>query len=321
MDSGFSTITTAFKLAEFCLALKDAESDNLVFLKLISRVRKDLDEACRERQEKEVALKSILPRKVEWIDDAILDIRDALNDIGIFIERQRIDVTEGRSVTLKHRFEWVLQNHQKFVSRQLHLATCHRTLLAAITTMESVPACSTSSHLLAPEPGYTKMLPSPSQRRPRKKHDEIISECTVCTVASSSDEEGTFSASPIPPSISPSPVEAGRGFESSQNDVQDAPFNPSQPMPHAQQSPRSYSELCLPKIQPMSISWNELLSSGEHDEVEALAAVAVDVLDAQERKHPAVSEMVDTLRCTATLRRNRRATAMFHSAMEGVSFI
>lgn len=318
MDSGLSAITSAFKLAEFCLALKDAEFDNLVFLKLISRVRKDLDEACRERREKEIALKSTLPRKVEWIDDAILDIRDALNDIGSFIERQRIDVIGGGSVTLKHRFEWVLQNHQKFVSRQLHLATCHRTLLAAITTMESVPACSTSSCLLAPEPEHIKMLPSPFQRRPRKKHDVIISECPV---ASSSDEEGAFSASPTPCSISPSPVETGRGFESNQNDVQDAPFDPSQPMPHAQQSPSSYSELCLPEIQPMSISWNEFLSSGDHDEVEALAAVAADVLDAQEGKLPAVSEMVDTLRCTATLHRNRRATAMFHSAMEGDSLI
>lgn len=315
MDSAFSAINTTFKLAEFCLALKEVESENLVFLKLISRVRKDLDEAYRERREKETALKSNLPRKIEWIDNTILDAKNALNDIGIFIERPRIDVEEGKSVSLKHRFEWVLMNHQKFVSRQWLLATCHESLLAAITTMERVPACSTSSCLLTLKPERITMLPSPSQRRPQKRDSKIIE----CPAVPPSDEEGTFQTSPTSPSFSSNSVEAGEGFESDQNSLQDAPFHPPPPTPHTQQPPPSFPTSWLPTIQPMSMSWDEFLSSGEQDEVEALATAAAEVLDAQEEGLPAISEMADTLRRTVTLHRNQRATAKFQSATDGKS--
>lgn len=313
MDS-FSAISATFKLAEFCLALKEVNSENLVFLKLIARVRKDLEEASRERREKETALKSGLPGNMDWIDGAILDVRSALNDIGIFIERPRIDVEEGKSVSLKHRFEWVLMNHQKFVSRQLLLATCHQSLLAAIATMKSIPACSQPSRLVAPEPEQIRMLPSPSRRRPPKR-DLRISERPIVP---SSDEEGAFCASPTPPSLSPSPVEAGAGFELNQNYLQEAPFDPSQPTPQIHEPPPSYSASWLPVIRPMSISLDEILFSGKHDEVEALAAAA-DALDAQGGGFPAVSEMVDSLRRTATLERNRRATTRIQSAAEGES--
>lgn len=315
MDSAFSAINTTFRLAEFCLALKEVESENLVFLKLISRVRKDLDEAYRERREKETALKTSLPRKIEWIDNVILDAKNALNDIGIFIERPRIDVEEGKSVSLKHRFEWVLMNHQKFVSRQLLLATCHQSLLAAINTMESVSAYLSSSSLLAPEPERITMLPSPSQRRPQNRDVKMFE----CSVVSSSDEEGTLCTSPTSPSFPSSPVKAGEDFESDQNSLQDAPFDHSPPTPHTQQPPPSYSASWLPTIQPMSMSLDEFLSSGDQDEVEALAAAAAEVLDAQEEGLPAMSEMADTLRRTVTLHRNQRAKARFPSATDGES--
>lgn len=307
MDYGvFSAISTTFKLAEFCLALKEVNSENLVFLKLIARVRKDLEEASRERREKEPVLKSSLPGNMEWIDGAILDVRSALNDIGTFIERPRIDVEEGKPVSLKHRFEWVLMNHQKFVSRQLLLATCHQSLLVAITTMKSIPACSQPS-LVAPEPEQIKMLPSPSRRRPSKRDMGIFER----PIVPSSDEEGAFCASLTPPSLSPSPVEAGEGFELNQNYLQEAPIH---------EPPPSYSASWLPVIQPMSISLDEILLSGKHDEVEALAAAA-DALDAQGGGFPAVSEMVDSLRRTATLERNRRVTTRVHSAVKGESKI
>lgn len=353
---GFSAISASFKLAEFCLALQEVESENLVFLKLIARVRKDLDEASRERGEKESALKSMLPGgKIEWIDEVILDARGALTCIGSFVERPRIDVAEGKSVTLKHRFEWVLMNHSKFVSRQLLLSTCHQSLLAAIAAMASVPACPTSSHRLAPEPESTKMLPSPSKRRPPRRDVSL----TEHPVLSSFDGETAFCASPTSPSSFSSPVEAGGGFESIRNNLQDtrvdpslptpdvhspppsttpsfpssfveaagalesnptnlqdAPFDPSQPTPDIHSPPPSYTASWLPVIQPMSISLDEILLSGEHDEVDALSAAA-DALDAQGGDISAVSEMVNSLRRTVTLERNRRATARFRSAAEG----
>ena len=198
----FSAITTTFKLVEFCVALKEVSSESRVFLSLIERVRKDLREALRERHEKSAALQA-MPGKRAWIDDTITDVKQILNDIGLLIENARVDVDKGKSITLKHRFEWVLSNHQKFVTREMSLSTCHSSLLSAISamhtlgispamlspgipqqTLSSIPlslSASTASLVAAtPPPDYEpvsasdladlqsqRMLKSPSRRRPR----------------------------------------------------------------------------------------------------------------------------------------------------------
>lgn len=198
----FSAITTTFKLAEFCLALKEVSSESRIFLSLIERVRKDLREALRERHEKSAILQA-MPGKRAWIDDTITDIKKILNDIGLLIESARVDVDKGKSVTLRHRFEWVLSNHQKFITREMSLSTCHSSLLSAISamhtlgmspamlspsfpqqTLSSMPlspsASSASLAVAAPPPDYEplsasdladlqnpRMLKSPSRRRPK----------------------------------------------------------------------------------------------------------------------------------------------------------
>ena len=195
----FSAIATTFKLAEFCLALKEVSSESRIFLTLIHRVRKDLDEALRERNEKSVMLEA-MPGKKAWIDDTILDVKKSLNEIGLLIENARIDVEKGKSVTMKHRFEWVLSNHQKFVMREMALSTCHASLLGSINAMHAIGVSSStlapplphhttssmpvspaaSSISLNPPPEYeplsasglaalhdTRMLKSPSRRRPK----------------------------------------------------------------------------------------------------------------------------------------------------------
>lgn len=133
----FSAIGTTFKLAEFCLALKEVSTESGIFLTLIQRVRKDLNEALRERHEKSEILQT-LPGKKAWIDEAIIDVKKSLNDIGLLIENARIDVDKGKNVTLVHRFEWVLSNHNKFVMREMALKTCHASLLGAISAMHTM---------------------------------------------------------------------------------------------------------------------------------------------------------------------------------------
>ena len=192
----FSAITTTFKLVEFCVALKEVSSESRIFLSLIERVRKDLREALRERQEKSAILQA-MPGKRAWIDDAITDVKRTLNDIGLLIENARVDVDKGKSVTLKHRFEWVLSNHQKFITREMSLSTCHSSLLSAINAMHtlgmspailspnfppqtSLSASSASLAAATPPPDYEplsasdladlhnpRMLKSPSRRRPK----------------------------------------------------------------------------------------------------------------------------------------------------------
>lgn len=339
MDPVFPSIGTVFKLTEFCLALKEVEPENLVFLRLIARVRKDLDEACRERRDKETAFlqktkssPAARPQKLDWINDAILDARAALNEIGSLIEKPRIDAEDGIPVRLRHRFEWVLQNHARFVSRQLLLATCHQSLLAAIIAMQSLPACSSSSSsdLLdpapEPEPEHVQMLPSPSRRRPLEC-DVTVSELPV---ASSPDEDEPSSCSSLPVlSISSSPVEAGGEFDSYESTIQDfelyrltlkgAPFESSQPTPpHTYEHPPGYSASWLPMIRPISISWDDILSIGEHDEGEAMSAAA-DTLDAYEGDLSNASEMVHSLCRTVTLKQGRSVAAKSHSVPEGES--
>ena len=176
MADPFSAVGTAIKLAELCLRLKDVSYENRVFLSLIDRVRKDLNEALRERQGKSAILQSI-PGKRAWIDGAIRDTQQALNEVGRLVEDARIDEEQGKPVTLKHRFDWVLSNHQKFVTKERALATCHQSLLGAITTMQNISAPPTST-LLSP-PSYTATtqeelgpqevegaLMSPFRRRP-----------------------------------------------------------------------------------------------------------------------------------------------------------
>ena len=133
----FSSIGTTFKLAEFCLALKEVSAESRIFLTLIQRVRTDLDEANRERNEKAAILQT-MPAKRAWIDSAILDVKKSLNEIGVVIENARIDVEKGKSVTLYHRFTWVLDNKQKFVIRERALSTCHASLLVAIQAMHTL---------------------------------------------------------------------------------------------------------------------------------------------------------------------------------------
>ncbi|KAL8669757.1 MAG: hypothetical protein Q9168_005666, partial [Polycauliona sp. 1 TL-2023] len=135
----FSAIGTTFKLVEFCLRLKEVSSESRIFLNLIKRVGKDLQEALRERHEKSTALQT-MPGKKAWIDGIILDIKKSLNDIGLLIEHARVDVDRGKSVTMRHRFEWVLSNHQKFVMREMALRTCHASLLGAINAMHTLVA-------------------------------------------------------------------------------------------------------------------------------------------------------------------------------------
>lgn len=133
----FSAIGTTFKLVEFCFALKEVSAEARSFLTLIQRVRTDLDEANRERHEKAAILQT-MPDKRAWIDSAILDVKKSLNDIGVAIESARIDVEKGKSVTLYHRFTWVLDNKQKFIIRELTLSTCHASLLVAIQAMHTL---------------------------------------------------------------------------------------------------------------------------------------------------------------------------------------
>ncbi|KAL8801038.1 MAG: hypothetical protein Q9182_004730 [Xanthomendoza sp. 2 TL-2023] len=180
MADFFSAVGTTIKLAEFGLRLKEVSPENRIFLNLIARVKKDLDEALRERKEKAAWLEANAGKRA-WIDGVILDTRKELNSIGRLVEDARIDQQQGKPVTLKHRFDWVLTNHQKFVTEERALATFHHSLLAAISAMHhlTTPATTLLNSPLLPPPAYQAcidptledlqengILRSPFNRRP-----------------------------------------------------------------------------------------------------------------------------------------------------------
>lgn len=181
-SSVFAGINTAFKLAEFGLSLNEASEENLVFCRLIQRVRKDRAEAIRERGEKATTLDAT-PLKKEWIDEIINDTDAALFTIGKLVESGRADGEHGRSMTLRHRFEWVMGKKESFLSKQSLLATCHQSPSNAIVYMQQLPT--TYSAPLSPSspPSYWSAdeqeraefsFRSQSARRPKPKPEYVL---------------------------------------------------------------------------------------------------------------------------------------------------
>ena len=172
-----ASIGTVFKFVDFGLTLKAVPDESRLFLALLDRVRADLKEASRERHEKSLTLESC-PGKTAWIDGAIHDTRRALSDFGAQIEGPRVDFQIGRSVTLKHRFEWVLRNNQEFLMMTSRLSTCHASLLGAIAALHTLHV--TSGATFPPiaheaQPGAEAIilhsmptLKSPAARRPKR---------------------------------------------------------------------------------------------------------------------------------------------------------
>jgi hypothetical protein len=78
------------------------------------------------------------PDNKTWIDDILIDVQLALNDIGAYLENVRGSSDEGGTVKMKQRFEWVLSHQDKLRTKQEALSTCHQSLSSAIQLMQTV---------------------------------------------------------------------------------------------------------------------------------------------------------------------------------------
>lgn len=284
--SALTAIGTTFKFAEFCLKYIQVDSDNHVFLALITRVRRDLDEAHRERREKEEIFKSQPRGKRAWIDGTILDTQSALHSIGILIESARIDLEQDGTVNMKHRFEWVLGNYQKFISRQIGLATCHRSLIEAINVMHNLQAA--TSFLAPPEIYPAPRLEgepidddppiprSPSQRRPnqtRKNADQS-------PIANPLQNANAFQPSPRISRISDKQIDSDQVLDPHPIvPPYDLSSDVSPPTWHPLTSPSNHSAPVLPEIPKYAFCFEGYILTDDPDEAKALSAAA-DALDA-----------------------------------------
>jgi hypothetical protein len=110
MDTGaFAAINTCFKLIDFCMKIKDVSIENQVFLRLIQRVRNDLEEAFRLMRVPAVQGHFHAdPGKQAHIEDCILSVKKALESIGKFVESVRLDQERNGTIGMLNRVEWVV---------------------------------------------------------------------------------------------------------------------------------------------------------------------------------------------------------------------
>lgn len=133
-----SHIQITFKFADFLGALSDVSAENRIFAHLIQRVRQDVIEAMRLYNCPAVMEHfEDFPWKRTRIDGIMLDVQQALNDIGLYVTAKMNDDKLG-SAKRRHRFEWVLGDRQKLMTRQYSLTTCHTSLMGAVQMMQMV---------------------------------------------------------------------------------------------------------------------------------------------------------------------------------------
>ena len=122
----------AYKFGEFLYKakrLRDVGPANAVYVRVINRVRLDLDEVKRLLTVPDVkkALEAN-PPKAKWVYGAMRDVRGALENITPHTERVGSDVEDGRRVGIRHRLYWLLSEKEKLENREKELVVAHSTL-------------------------------------------------------------------------------------------------------------------------------------------------------------------------------------------------
>lgn len=135
-----SAIAGAYKFGEFLVHLRklhDVGEENAVFVRMVERVRLDLQETERLLAVPEIkhAL-SRSPEKTAWIKQVVTRMRIALEEKAKWTESVRKGIEGGRILGLKKRIWWVLEEHEKLVNRRMELAMCHLGLLQVISFLE-----------------------------------------------------------------------------------------------------------------------------------------------------------------------------------------
>jgi hypothetical protein len=132
LGAAAGAIGGAYKVAEFLVKAKrvrDVGPSNAVYVRIIGRVRSDLDEVRRLLSVREVhdALESN-PEKSRWVYGCMRDVRGALENITPHTERVAGDVEAGRRIGVRHRLYWVLSEKEKLENREKELNIAHASL-------------------------------------------------------------------------------------------------------------------------------------------------------------------------------------------------
>ena len=167
--AAFAFLNSCFKLAEYAVKLYGVESENGVFVRLIQRVRLDLEEAERLLSVRSVKQKLFgTPEKLPWIKGSLLSTKAALNEIGKWVERVRAEKQGFGNVSFETRVRWVFNDQDKLTTRSMELRTSHQTLstvLAYLGPLEQSTASSTAEPPKYDDVTFFDDLLSPRQKR------------------------------------------------------------------------------------------------------------------------------------------------------------
>jgi hypothetical protein len=176
----FAFLNSAFRLSEYAVKLYSVDSENGVFVRMIQRVRLDLEET--ERLLCSPSVKSKLtatPGKLPWIKGVIMSTKGALNEIGRWVERVRSDKEGYGSISWENRVRWVFNDNEKLVNRKMELSANHQALsivLAYLAPLEQAATPVTAEPPAYQDATFFDGLLSPRQRRTKardlKKRDE-----------------------------------------------------------------------------------------------------------------------------------------------------
>ncbi|KAF4629764.1 hypothetical protein G7Y89_g8383 [Cudoniella acicularis] len=188
----------AFSVAEYAVKLHAVGSEHGVFVRLILRVRNDLEEVERLLSAPEVRNKLLdTPGKLPWIKDVILTTKTALNEIGRWVERARVDKEEYGSVSFDNRVRWVFNDHDKLTNRTLELNTNHLALSNVLTYLMPLEQSDALMDEGLPEyedvTGFEDFL-SPRQKRKLRHTDSRAEQGTNSEVTSSESHKRAFSS-------------------------------------------------------------------------------------------------------------------------------
>ena len=220
------------------MRLYGVESENGVFVRMIQRVRLDLEETERLLLVPSVKEKLIsIPGKLPWIKGVVLSTKGALNEIGRWVERVRADKDGYGSVSFENKVRWVFNDQEKLVHRSMELRTSHQTLSTVLGYL--TPLEQTTTPLPAGPPAYEDVtffddFLSPRQKRMKAQHTD-----TGRHTNEKREDEGTLSresccdlshtnlrlpgvlnqSTPVPRSICPTPQPKERNEIQSGGDI------------------------------------------------------------------------------------------------------
>ncbi|CAN9217154.1 unnamed protein product [Alternaria alternata] len=142
LSRDFPAIPTTYYFADYVLSSEKASTETIAFVSIIQQVRQDIEEATRLSISSAVSnFLDDYPSKRRWIEDSLLEVRRALNDIGMDMDAAWGHEGDGGTVASKRKLEWGLKNQKRLLKKKQQLDRCHTQLTGAIYVMQTAELC------------------------------------------------------------------------------------------------------------------------------------------------------------------------------------